>query len=331
MNITPDAIVYWEAGPVRITATLVFTWLVMVILVGGSWLVTRRLSTETTLSRGQSLLEIVVEIIQEQIRDVTQQDPARYLPFVGTLFLFIAVSNILAIIPGFHPPTGSLSTTAALALCVFVSTPLFGIAERGLGGFLKTYLQPSPFLLPFNIFGELTRTVALALRLFGNVMSGSMMVAAALAIAPLFFPIIMSALGLLIGLIQAYIFAILALVFIASANQAPSGAGANCLNQREKDRRPMNSVELIGMISIIMAGATVGIGAPVTAIAEGWAVSRGLTALAQQPDAAPVITRSMFIGVAMCESSAIYCFVVSIILIFANPFWNHVVALTGGQ
>jgi len=220
MDITPDAIVYWEAGPVRITATLVFSWFVMGILVGGSWLVTRRLSTATTLSRGQSLLEIVVEMIQEQIRDVTQQDPARYLPFVGTLFLFIAVSNILAIVPSFHPPTGSLSTTAALALCVLASTPLFGITERGLSGFLRTYLQPSAFLLPFNIIGELTRTVALALRLFGNVMSGSMMVAAALAIAPLFFPIIMSALGLLIGLIQAYIFAILALVFIASANQA---------------------------------------------------------------------------------------------------------------
>ena len=238
MNITPDAIVYWEAGPVRITATLVFTWLVMVILVGGSWLVTRRLSTETTLSRGQSLLEIVVEIIQGQIRDVTQQDPARYLPFVGTLFLFIAVSNILAIIPGFHPPTGSLSTTAALALCVFVSTPLFGIAERGLGGFLKTYLQPSPFLLPFNIFGELTRTVALALRLFGNVMSGSMMVAAALAIAPLFFPIIMSALGLLIGLIQAYIFAILALVFIASANQAHQEQAQTASTNKKRTDHP---------------------------------------------------------------------------------------------
>ncbi|WP_173933138.1 F0F1 ATP synthase subunit A [Chelativorans sp. Marseille-P2723] len=236
MDITPDAIVYWEAGSVRITATLVFTWLVMAILVGGSWLVTRRLSTETTLSRGQSLLEIVVEIIQEQIRDVTQQEPARYLPFVGTLFLFIAVSNILAIVPGFHPPTGSLSTTAALALCVFVSVPLFGIAERGVGGFLRAYLQPSAFLLPFNIIGELTRTVALALRLFGNVMSGTMMVAAALAIAPLFFPVIMSALGLLIGLIQAYIFAILALVFIASANQAhQEQAQTASINEKRRD------------------------------------------------------------------------------------------------
>lgn len=220
MHISPDLIVYWQAGPIRIGATLVFTWLVMAILVLGSWLVTRRLSTETSLSRGQNLLEIVVDLIQGQIRDVTQRDPGRYLPFVGTLFLFIAVSNTLAIVPGFRPPTGSLSTTAALALCVLVSSPLYGIADRGLGGFLKTYLQPNALMLPLNVLGELTRTVALALRLFGNVLSGSMMMAAALAIAPLFFPIVMNALGLLIGLIQAYIFSILALVFIVSATQA---------------------------------------------------------------------------------------------------------------
>ena len=220
MDITPDSIVYWQTGPIKISATLVFTWVVMAVLVLGSWLVTRRLSTETSMSRGQNLLEIVVELIQGQIREVTGQDPGRYLPIIGTLFLFIAVSNTLAIFPGFRSPTGSLSTTSALALCVFLSTPLFGIADRGVVGFLRTYLQPSPLMLPFNIIGELTRTVALALRLFGNVMSGSMMVAAALAIAPLFFPILMSALGLLIGLIQAYIFAILALVFIASAAQA---------------------------------------------------------------------------------------------------------------
>jgi F-type H+-transporting ATPase subunit a len=231
VEITPDSVVYWQAGPVRIGATLVFTWVVMAILVLGSWLVTRRLSTGTSLSRGQNFLEILVDVVQDQIRDVSQQEPGRYLPFVGTLFLFIAVSNALSIVPGFRPPTGSLSTTAALALCVFVASPFYGIADRGLGGYLKTYLQPSAFMLPFNVIGELTRTIALALRLFGNVMSGSMMVAAALAIAPLFFPILMSALGLLIGLIQAYIFAILALVFIASASQAHQEREANQVNQ----------------------------------------------------------------------------------------------------
>jgi len=220
MHITPDSIVYWQMGPVRISATLVFTWVVMGVLVVGSWLVTRRLSTGTSLSRGQNLLEILVDLIRGQIREVTEQDPDRYLPFIGTLFLFIAVSNTLAIVPGFRPPTGSLATTTALALCVFVSAPFYGIMDRGVGGYLKTYLEPSVLMLPFNVMGELTRTVALALRLFGNVMSGTMMVATALAIAPLFFPLIMSALGLLIGLIQAYIFSILALVFIASATRA---------------------------------------------------------------------------------------------------------------
>lgn len=220
MDISPDSILYWQSGPFKVNATLAFTWLVMAILVLGSWLVTRRLSTDTSLSPGQNLLEIVVDGIQEQIRDVTQQDPARYLPFIGTLFLFIAVSNVLMIVPGFRPPTGSLSTTSALALCVFVSVPVYGIATQGVRGYLKTYIRPSVFMLPMNILGELTRTIALAIRLFGNIMSGSMIAAILLAIAPLFFPVIMNALGLLIGLIQAYIFSILALVFIASATRA---------------------------------------------------------------------------------------------------------------
>lgn len=220
MHITPDSIIYWQAGPVKISATLVFTWLVMGILVLGSWLVTRRLSTGTSLSRGQNLLEILIGGIQGQIREVTQQDPGRYLPFIGTLFVFIATCNVLTIVPGFRPPTGSLTTTSALALCVFVSVPAYGIADRGLGEYLKMYIQPNVLMLPFNVLGELTRTVALAIRLFGNIMSGSMIAATILAVAPLFFPILLSALGLLIGLIQAYIFSVLALVFIASATRA---------------------------------------------------------------------------------------------------------------
>src|SRR5690606_25891360 len=123
MDITPDTVVYWQIGSVKISATLVYTWVVMAILVLGSWLVTRRLSTEPSLSRGQSRLEGVVDVIRGQIRDVSQHDPERYLRFIGTLFLFIAVSNTLAIVPGFRPPTGSLSTTTALAVCVFAASP----------------------------------------------------------------------------------------------------------------------------------------------------------------------------------------------------------------
>lgn len=184
MNITPDAIVYWQMGYVKVTATLVFTWVIMALLAACSWLVTRRLSTDTRLSRGLNFLEILVIGIRGQIRDVAGQNPDRFLPFIGTLFLFIVVSNLLVIVPGYQSPTGSLSTTAALALCVFVAIPVFGIADRGLWGHLKTYIRPHPLMLPFNVLGELTRTMSLAIRLFGNIMSGSMIAATVLAIAP---------------------------------------------------------------------------------------------------------------------------------------------------
>jgi F-type H+-transporting ATPase subunit a len=234
VTITPDWIVYWQQGPFRLTATLVFTWVVMALLVLVSWAVTRRLSTGTSVPRGQLLLEILLGGIRGQIREVAGPGSDRYLPFIGTLFLFVATSNVLSIVPGFHPPTGSLSTTSALALCVFVSVPAFGIASRGLRAYLRAYLEPHPLMLPFNLLGEITRTVALAIRLFGNMMSGSMIAATALAIAPLFFPIIMSALGLLVGVIQAYIFAILALVFIASASRAhEEQAGGGARNKEE--------------------------------------------------------------------------------------------------
>lgn len=219
MRISPDAIVFFQWGPVSLNATIVFTWFVMALMVLGSWLVTRRLSAETRLSRWQNLLEVLVAGIRDEIREISGQAPARYLPFVGTLFLFVAVSNLLSIVPGYEPPTGSLSTTAALAACVFVAVPLYGISQKGFSYFAQ-YVRPSVFMLPFNIMGELSRTLALAVRLFGNVMSGTMIVAILLAITPLVFPIVMQALGLLTGLIQAYIFAILAMVYIAAATRA---------------------------------------------------------------------------------------------------------------
>ncbi len=220
MEISPDSIIYWQWGPITLNATIVFTWIVMAFMVIGSWIITRNLATGTELSRGQTLLEVIVSTVQDQIREVSQQDPGRYLLFIGSLFLFIAISNTLIIVPGYHPPTGSLSTTAALAICVFFAVPIFGITQQGVRGYLSQYLKPSPFMLPFNIIGELSRTMALAVRLFGNVMSGSMLVAILLAIVPLVFPIVMQLLGLLTGLIQAYIFAILAMVYIASATRA---------------------------------------------------------------------------------------------------------------
>jgi F-type H+-transporting ATPase subunit a len=155
-------------------------------------------------------LEIVVTAIQKQIEDVGLKNPQKYIGFLGTLFLFVALSALCTIIPGFEPPTGSLSTTAALALCVFVAVPLFGIEEQGLWGYLKSYAEPTVVMLPFNIISELSRTLALAVRLFGNMMSGVMIIGILLTITPFIFPIVMTVLGLLTGMVQAYIFSILA-------------------------------------------------------------------------------------------------------------------------
>ena len=216
MEISPDHIILWQSRFMVLNATIVFTWLVMAILVGISCWVTRQLSVEPQMSRWQNGLEIIVNTINEQIRDASQQEPSQFLPLVGTLFLFIATANILTIFPGYQSPAGSLSTTVALALLVFVAVPWFGIRSSGLMGYLKYYIEPSPLMLPFQIISEISRTVSLAVRLFGNVMSGSFLVAILLLIAPLFIPAAMQLFGLVIGVIQAYVFAILAIVYIAS-------------------------------------------------------------------------------------------------------------------
>lgn len=219
MDISPDESILLHIGPVALNATIVYTWITMAVILAISWLGTRKLTSECKMSRWQNLLEVLILGMKNQIRAISHQEPEKFLPIIGTLFLFIAVSIIMSIIPGYQPPTGSLSTTAALAICVFVAVPVYGIAKHGIIGYLKYYLRPTPFMLPFNVLGEISRTIALAVRLFGNVMSGSIIVAILLSIAPLFFPILMQALGLLTGLIQAYIFAILSVVYIASATR----------------------------------------------------------------------------------------------------------------
>lgn len=171
------------------------------------------------MSRGQNMLEAIVETINNQVREISQEDPQRYLPFIGTLFVFILSANVLSIVPGFRPPTGSLNTTIALSLSVFLSVPFFGIKDRGVKDYLKEYLEPTAIMLPFNIISELSRTLSLAIRLYGNVMSSSIVAAILLGVVPLLFPIVMQALGLLMGVIQAYIFAILAIVYIASVTK----------------------------------------------------------------------------------------------------------------
>jgi len=154
-DISPDQVVLWEAGPLRLNATIAVTWMLMAAMVIGAWLVTRRLSDGPHISRWQNLLEIIVDYIRKQITEISGQPAGHYLPFIGTLFLFIAVSNLLLIVPGYVAPTASLSTTTALAICVFVAVPIFGIMHKGVPAYLRQYIRPSVFMLPFNIIGEL--------------------------------------------------------------------------------------------------------------------------------------------------------------------------------
>jgi F-type H+-transporting ATPase subunit a len=219
MHLSPDQVIFWQHGFIKLNSTIVFTWALMFVLAVGSKLVTRKLSHGLKRSRWQNLLEMVVTSIEKQIKEVGLSQPQKYLGFLGTLFLFLALASVCTIIPGYEPPTASLSTTTALALCVFIAVPFFGVVEQGVGNYLKSYVKPTFIMLPFNIISEFSRTLALAVRLFGNMMSGAMIVAILLTIVPFIFPIIMTALGLLTGMVQAYIFSILAAVYIAAATR----------------------------------------------------------------------------------------------------------------
>ncbi len=222
MRLTPDELILWTIAGFGLNATIVFTWAVMALLTAASMLITRNLRADVPPSRWRTVLEAIVLTIQGQIDEISARPDRRLLYFSGTLFLFIIVSNMLAIVPGWQPPTASLSTTVALALAVLVAVPLFGIGSRGLGGYLHSYLEPNIIMLPFNIIGEASRGISLAIRLYGNVMSGAVIAAILLGVAPFFFPVVMDMLGLLTGVIQAYIFAILATVYISSATARPA-------------------------------------------------------------------------------------------------------------
>jgi F-type H+-transporting ATPase subunit a len=224
--------IFWQHGIFKLNGTILFTWGLMLVLAVGSKLVTRGISMDLQRSHWQNLLEIVVTGIEKQIKDVGLRNPRIYMGFLGTLFLFVALASLCTVIPGYEPPTGSLSTTAALAICVLVAVPFFGIQAEGPGAYLKSYLEPTILMLPFNIISELSRTLALAVRLFGNMMSGTMILAILLTITPFIFPIAMSALGLLTGLVQAYIFSILAAVYIAAATRG-----------RKSGRAPAQDIE----------------------------------------------------------------------------------------
>ncbi len=205
----------FHLGPVPITQGVVTTWGIMLVLIAGSAFVTRHLTLAP--SKLQSVFELLVETVDNQVRETMAVPPAPYRAFNGTLFVFIFVANWSSLIPGVEPPTAHLETDAALALLVFLAVIWFGVRAGGVGGYLKTFATPSPIMIPLNILESITRTFSLFIRLFGNVMSGVFMIAIVLSLAGLFVPVPLMALDMLIGAIQAYIFAVLAMVFISGA------------------------------------------------------------------------------------------------------------------
>lgn len=219
MHLSSDEIILWQWGWVNLNVTIITTWCIMLLMIAGGWLITRKLNQGLHIPRWQNALEVVVLALDSQIKEVGLNESRRYLPFIGTLFLFILISNILSVVPWYEPPTGSMSTTAALAISVFLAVPFFGIREKGLLNYLRTYIKPTPIMLPFNLLGELSRTLALAIRLFGNIMSGTMIIAILLMVTPFIFPVLMNLLHLITGVVQAYIFSILATVYIAAATR----------------------------------------------------------------------------------------------------------------
>ena len=217
MHLSPDEVIFWQLGLLKVNATILWTWILMFFLIVSSKLITRKLAKSSARSRWQDLLEIIVVGICQQIEDIGLRHPEKYIGFLGTVFLFVATASLCTIVPGYESPTASLSTTVALALCVFVAVPLFGIKDQGMAKYLQTYIKPTVIMLPFNLISELSRTLALAVRLFGNMMSGAMIVGILLTITPFIFPVVMTLLGLLTGLVQAYIFFVLAAVYIDAA------------------------------------------------------------------------------------------------------------------
>jgi len=223
--------VLFHIGPIAVSTPVAVTWGIMVVMGLGSYLLTRNLQLRP--SRIQVFLELIVETIDGQIRDTMQTEPAPYRPLIGMLFLFILIANWSSLIPGIEPPTAHLETDAALAVLVVVATVYFGIRNRGLAGYLKTFAEPSWVMIPLNIVEQITRSFSLIIRLFGNVMSGVFVVGIVLSLAGLLVPIPLMALDLLTGTVQAYIFAILATVFIGAAVGGEDEGGAKTDQQKD--------------------------------------------------------------------------------------------------
>ena len=209
--------VLFHIGPIGITGTVTTTWGVMLALTAAAWLTTRGLTAAP--QRLQTAAEGIVSAISEAIRAVAPEHVTQLLPFIGSLWVFLVVANLVGLIPGLASPTHDLSATAALAILVFLSVHWYGIRSQGLRRYLHHYLTPTPFLLPFHVISEITRTVALAVRLFGNIMSLEMAALLILLVAGFLAPIPILMLHIIEALVQAYIFGMLALIYVAGGLQ----------------------------------------------------------------------------------------------------------------
>jgi F-type H+-transporting ATPase subunit a len=214
--------ILFHLGPVPISNPVVTTWVIIAVLVGLSWLAMRH--AEVRGGWLQSAMEVSVEAIADQIKAVMQADPWPYVPLLATLFIYLVFANLSGTLPGVVAPTAHIETPAALALIVFFSVQFFGIRQQGLKGYAERYLQPNPLLLPLNLLSQVTRSFSMMVRLFGNIMSHEFIIATILFLAGLFVPVPFMLLGILIGLIQAFIFTVLATVYVGGAVGAAEGS-----------------------------------------------------------------------------------------------------------
>lgn len=211
------ALLSFDIGPVHIGPTVITTWLLTVLLATFSWLATRKLSVDKP-SGLQAMLEGVIGSMERAISAVAPTHGVKLLPFVGTLWIYLVVANLAGLIPGLGSPTADLSETAALALLVFLSVHWYGVSTSG-WAYLRHYLSPTPLMLPFHLLSEVSRTIALAVRLFGNIMSIELAVLLVLLVAGFLAPVPLLLLHIVEALVQAYIFGMLALIYITGALQ----------------------------------------------------------------------------------------------------------------
>lgn len=221
MNESPfSSVIVFEIGKVPVTEAVVTTWCIMLALSVATWLLSTRLRRHP--GKIQVLVEWFVDTLDKQIIDIVRSDPKPFRALIGSLFLYILIANWASLLPGVESPTAKLETDAALALIVMAATFFFGIRSRGIGGYLKSFAEPSWVMIPINVFGIITRTFSMTIRLFGNLMSGAFLIAIVLSLAGLLVPVPLMALDLLTGAVQAYIFSILSIVFIAAALDEPA-------------------------------------------------------------------------------------------------------------